>query len=144
MTIREIIDNKLVGGKFILNQNFKLEESFDPGTIFFIDYCIEDSYQNLHPNLSQICYKIGIRIVKEDFKHNFSIAQTNWYDQDKNPVLNIYQSIYPGYYVLDASKIKAGQLIRPIEATIFVMDSDDCFDLELSYYRNKKLSELGI
>jgi hypothetical protein len=136
MRIVDIIDQNLIGYKFILNENFLSEESFNPGTILFIDsFIIENIDYEFSPSFCS--FKVGVRISLTDFEHNLSISKSNWYDRDYNPVLNIYEANYQKYF-------NGNQLIKPIETYIFVMGDDDCFDLELSYYRDKKLSELGI
>jgi hypothetical protein len=136
MRIIDIINQNLIGYKFILNENFLSEESFDPGTILFIDsFTIENIDYEFSPSFRS--FKVGVRIAKEDFEHNLLISKSNWYDPDYNPGLNIYKANYQKYF-------KGNQLIKPIESHIFVMGDEDCFDLDLSYYRDKKLSELGI
>jgi hypothetical protein len=134
MTIKEIVDNSLMGLKFSLNENFKLEESFDPGTIFYIHSVFY---------FTDGCFEVNISIDPEDFDYNFSIAKVNWYNFDgvKSDLINIYQSLYKGYY---QSTQDGYRLIKPLLAKIYVMEDDDCFDLDLQYLRNNRLNELLI
>lgn len=128
MNILEIIKKNLIGEKFIVNKNFIQYESFDVGTILRIDYCSYDYDES---------YSVKVSILQEDFSYNFEIARCSWYDNLYNPTQNIYQALFKDNFQGDL-------LIKPIEQVIFVMSYDDCFDLELSSYRDKQLKELGI
>ena len=127
MTIKEIIDKNLISEKFIINNNFNLDESFDIGTILKINHYYDDDE----------CYEISVSILPEDFVYNFALAKRNWYDMHGDPTMNIYEALFHRNFQGDL-------LIKPIEKLIFVMEYDDCFDLELVSYRNKKLIQLGI
>lgn len=135
MTIKEIVDDGLMGLKFSLNENFKLEESFDPKTIFFIHSVFFESNG---------CFEVNISIDPEDFDYNFSIARNNWYSYENyvrtDKLINIYQSQFKGYYQLNQDG--EYRLIKPLLTKIYVMEDEDCFDIDLNYIRNQKLNEL--
>ena len=107
MKITDIIDK--LPCKVKLNENFQLTESFDKGTIVFIESCQIDTDD---------CYELHVLAMKEDLPHNISVAIRNWYDKNGGPTLNIFQA-NPERFNSEGN----------FEDTIFVMENDDCFDL---------------
>lgn len=98
--------------KIKLNKNFTLEESFDPGTILVVrSIKLVDTY-----NEGDV-YKLWVSALKEDEKHNKSVALYDWLDSNGEAVMNIY----------DANKNMIDSEGN-YNDTIYVMHYDDCFD----------------
>lgn len=111
MTIKDILklDTPI---RVKINENFKLEDSIDPGFIVIInsittgiDFC-ED------------CYKVDIVLSEKDFKHNVLNSDCTWYDLEMKPCLNYFQA-----------NLEKRQHGGDYKDSIYVMEDEDCFDL---------------
>lgn len=93
-----------------LNSNFTLDESFDPGTIVQINSIVPDF---------EGCYKVWVTALAKDMDYNKSIAQRDWLNRNTNQFeLDIFEA--------NPKDIDNKGNYKDI---IFVMDSDDCFDV---------------
>lgn len=114
MTIKELIPSLPIRVK--LNEKFTLDESFDPDTIVELR-----SIKDIDIEFDDPCYEIQVAALASDMEHNQKVAVHDWRDFS-NPTggynLNIYQA---NHNMID----KNGDFVT----TIFVMESDDCFDL---------------
>jgi uncharacterized protein YkuJ len=99
-----------------LNQNFQLEESFDVGTILQLNWWkgVGEIY-----GADGRYFEVGVTVLKADLEYNKSIALRDWTNPETgNYDLNIYEVSTKNF---DSN----GNFID----TIFVMETDDCFDL---------------
>lgn len=97
-----------------LNKNFTLEESFDPGTILQINSFVPDI---------EGCYKVWVTALAKDMEHNKSVAERNWVDEDT------------GYFDIDIFEANKKDIDSngDYKDVIFVMDSDEFFDVITEY-----------
>ncbi len=103
-----------------LNSNFRLDESFDAGTIVQINSFVPDI---------DGCYKVWVTALAKDMEHNKTIAERNWLDSSTGLFnIDIYES-----------NKKQFDLKGNFNDVIFVMDRDDCFDI-ISEYDERKFS----
>jgi hypothetical protein len=97
-----------------LNSNFTLEESFDLGTILQINSFVPDI---------DGCYKVWVTALVKDMEHNQTVAQRDWLDNSTGQFnINIFESNKRDF---DAK--------GNFNDVIFVMDTDDCFDIITEY-----------
>lgn len=97
-----------------LNQNFTLEESFNPGTILQINSFVPDF---------EGCFKVWVTALAKDMEHNKSVAERNWFDDNT------------GYFDIDIFEANKKDIDSngDYKDLIFVMDIDDCFDIITEY-----------
>lgn len=97
-----------------LNKNFTLDDSFDPGTILQINSYVPDF---------EGCFKVWVTALAKDLDHNKSIAERNWLDKNTgNYDIDIFEA--------NKKDIDTNGNYKDV---IFVMDTDDCFDVITEY-----------
>lgn len=97
-----------------LNSNFQLDESFDPGTVLQINSFVPDCGG---------CYKVWVTALAKDMEHNKTIAERNWLDSSTGLFnIDIYESNKKDF---DSD--------GNFNDVIFVMDTDNCFDIITEY-----------
>jgi hypothetical protein len=97
-----------------LNSNFQLEESFDVGTILQINSFVPDI---------DGCYKVWVTALVRDMEHNKTIAERNWLDSSTGQFnIDIFEA--------NKKDIDGNGNFNDV---IFVMDTDDCFDIITEY-----------
>jgi hypothetical protein len=97
-----------------LNKNFTLDESFDPGTILQINSYVPDI---------EGCFKVWVTALAKDMEHNKSVAERNWLDNNTGRFdIDIFEA--------NKKDIDTNGNFRDV---IFVMDTDDCFDIITEY-----------
>lgn len=135
MKIKDLLKLHLpITGK--LTKGFTLEESFDPNMILNIRHIELEKGWNDGDNE---CYKVFVTMTPEQIEYNKTVALHDWLDEHSNPTLNIFeaQKNFRGFFKSDGS----------IQDTIFVMESDDFFELESNntkIYTAKEVEELFI
>lgn len=114
MKITELDLNKLPL-RVKLTSGFQLEESFDPGTIVQVNSVV----------MEDDCYKLHVTSLSSDFYHNNSVAKKDWFDKFGDPTLTFYQHI-------QMHDKKFNPETDDYSDTIYVMEDDDFFTLELN------------
>ena len=99
-----------------LNSNFQLDLSFDKNTILQLN-SVELEFED-----DGACsYKVYVTALGSDLEYNKSVASRNW------------KNLESGNYELDIFEFYGIKPNGDFKTSIFVMDTDDCFDIITEY-----------
>lgn len=99
--------------KVKLNSKFVADTTFDPHAIIMVKLYYEDKYTD-EEDVEKM-YVVHVSALKEDFKHNSSVAIPNWYDANNDPKLTYYDTHKPNIH-------------GDYDEVLYVMENDDVFD----------------
>lgn len=97
-----------------LNNNFKLEESFEPNTIIRINSCVLDETWG-----DSASFILNVTALKSDLEHNKSVSVKDWKNSTTGKFdIDIFDHFKSNFDVNG-----------DFHDTIFVMSDEDCFDI---------------